>query len=117
MAEKLIGVCGIVCSECGAYLATKNSDEALRQKTAEEWSKAFGVPIKAESVSCVGCITPEGRHFQHCSECHIRACGEKKQVKNCGRCPEYACEKIRAFFDLVPAARAVLDGEHADAAS
>jgi hypothetical protein len=110
--NKLIGVCGIVCSECGAYLATKNNDEALRRKTAEEWSKTYKVDIKPESVYCVGCTTPEGRHFHHWSECEIRACGQKKGAKNCGHCPEYACEMINGLFKMVPAAKAVLDAEH-----
>jgi hypothetical protein len=110
--RKLIGVCGIVCSECGAYLATKNGDEALRKKTAEEWSKAYGVEIKPESVYCVGCTVPEGPHFHHCSECEIRACGLKKIVANCGRCPDYRCAAITGFFNMVPAAKAVLDAEH-----
>lgn len=113
MSEKqLIGVCGIVCSECGAYLATKNNDEALRKKTAEEWSKMFGVDIKPESIDCVGCTTPKGIHFSHCSECEIRACGQKKKVANCGHCPDYPCEKISGFFKMIPAAKAVLDAEH-----
>ena len=113
MSEKrLIGVCGIVCSECGAYLATMNNDESLRKKTAEEWSKMFGADIKPESIYCVGCITPKGKHFSHCSECEIRACGLKKKATNCGHCPDYPCETISGFFKMVPAAKAVLDAEH-----
>jgi hypothetical protein len=108
----LIGVCGIVCSECGAYLATKNNDEAMRKKTADEWSKMYGVDIKPEAIDCVGCTTPTGNHFHHCSECEIRACGQKKRVKNCGRCPNYACEMINGFFKMVPTAKTVLDSEH-----
>lgn len=109
--KKLIGVCGIVCSECGAYVATNNDDEALRRKTAAEWSRIYGVDIKPESVHCVGCTTPKGGHFHHCSECEIRACGLKKKVENCGHCLDYACEKISGFFKMVPAAKAILESE------
>jgi len=113
MGEKrLIGVCGIICSECGAYLATKNNDEAIRQKTAAEWSKMFGAEIPPESIACVGCITPQGTHFQHCAECDLRACAQKKGAANCGRCPDYPCQKITRFFKMLPAAKAVLDAEH-----
>lgn len=100
-----------MCSECGAYLATRNSDAALRKKTAEEWSKKYGVQISADDVFCVGCTSPGGPHFRHCSECEIRACGKSKNVANCGRCPDYACGTITGFFGVVPAARTVLDAE------
>ena len=108
---RLIGVCGIVCSECGAYLATKNGDEALRKKTAEEWSSKYGVELKPEQVYCVGCTTREGPHIGHCAECDIRACGFRKKVTNCGRCPDYPCATIAGFVEMVPAAKAVLDAE------
>jgi hypothetical protein len=112
MSEKpLIGACGIVCSDCGAYLATKHNDEAMSKKTAEEWSKMHDADIRPESVHCVGCITPEGRHFHHCSVCEIRSCGQKKKVKNCGRCPDYPCARINSFFKMVPAAKPMLDSE------
>jgi len=109
--KKLIGVCGIVCSECGAYLATKNNDETLRKKTAEEWSKMYGIKLKPEDIICVGCVVQKGKHIGHWSECEIHACGAKKKVKNCGRCPDYACERISGFFKMVPSARDVLDAE------
>jgi hypothetical protein len=109
--ERLIGTCGIVCSECGAYLATKNHDEPLRKKTAEEWSRTYSVEIRPESVHCVGCVAQEGRHFSHCAECNIRACGRKKGVANCGCCADYPCSAITAFFTMVPPAKAVLDAE------
>jgi len=109
--KKLIGMCGIVCSECGAYLATRNSDEALRRKTSEEWSKLFGVKVDPKDIVCVGCMAPKGKHFHHCSECEIRLCGVKKKVKSCGQCNLYVCGKLEGFFKMAPGAKAVLDEE------
>jgi hypothetical protein len=109
--KRLIGVCGIVCSECGAYLATKNNDEALRKKTAKEWSKMFGAEIKPSDIVCVGCVAPKGRHIHHCAECEMRACAQKKKLKNCGYCNLYACAKLEGFFKMAPGAKATLDGE------
>ena len=43
--NKMIGYCGLDCEKCDAYIATKNNDNELRAKTAEEWSKLNGVPI------------------------------------------------------------------------
>ena len=76
---RLIGVCGLTCSDCGAYLATKNNDEVLRAKTAEEWSKRYSVDLKPADIYCVGCIIPSGRHIGHCGECNIRACGQERR--------------------------------------
>ena len=40
--NKVLAYCGINCGGCGAFLATKNNDNAQRIKTAEEWSKQYG---------------------------------------------------------------------------
>jgi hypothetical protein len=114
--KKLTGACGIVCSECGAFLATKNNDPALRKKTAEEWSKMFNVDIKPESIDCVGCTTPAGPHFHHCSVCAIRACSRRKNIENCGRCPDYPCNTLDGVFKMVPEAKTTLDIERAASA-
>jgi len=108
---KMISVCGLVCSECPAYIAEKKNDAELRKKTAAEWSKMYGHSLKPEDIACVGCIVPKGKHIGHWSECEIRACGVKKGAKNCGKCPDYACGTITAFIKMAPQAKAVLDAE------
>jgi hypothetical protein len=108
--DKIIGYCGLICTECPAYLATKNDDDELRKKTADEWSKMFGADIKPENINCSGC-TNEGVKFHHCSECEMRACGMARGVKNCGHCDDYPCAKLDDFFGMVPSAKNVLDAE------
>jgi len=34
--KKHIAMCGLVCSQCDAYIATLNNDDKLRIKTAKE---------------------------------------------------------------------------------
>lgn len=108
--ERIVGFCGLVCSECPAYLATVNDDAELRSKTAAKWSEMYGSDIKPEAICCEGCGTP-GRKFHHCSECEMRLCGIAKGVKNCGRCKEYPCKTVKAFLKYVPDAKKVLDAE------
>ncbi len=108
MAE-IIGVCGITCSECPAYLAHKNDDDELRTKTAKEWSAQFDFEFTPEHINCVGCLEAEGPHIGHCSECEIRKCGQDRKVANCALCDEYACEKLVEFLKMVPAAKANLE--------
>jgi hypothetical protein len=31
-------------------------------------------------------------------------------VQNCAHCSDYACEKLRKFFEIVPQAKETLDG-------
>ena len=109
--DKIIGYCGIVCTECPAYLATTNNDEELRKATAEKWSEMYKSDIKPENIKCNGCTT-SGHKFHHCTECEMRLCGISKKVKNCGRCGDYPCDKITAFLKWVPDAKKVLDAEH-----
>ena len=45
---KIIGICGLICSECPAYIATKKNDDGERKKVAEIWSKEFSSDIKPE---------------------------------------------------------------------
>ena len=105
---KMLGICGIICTECPAYLATQKDDDAERKRVAEMWSKEFNADIKPEDINCDGCIS-EGRHIAHCSECEIRKCGMERQVTNCAYCELYACEKLTKFFEWVPDARIHLD--------
>ncbi|MGP8081004.1 MAG: DUF3795 domain-containing protein [Dehalococcoidales bacterium] len=105
----MISYCGLVCSDCGAYLSTKNNDNNLRKKQAEEWSKQFGNTINPEEINCYGCTSKGKLNFSYCSICEIRKCGQEKKVKNCAYCADYTCEKLDKFFTMVPAARATLE--------
>ena len=107
--EELIGICGLICSDCGAFIATQADDENLRQETAENWSMMYNADIKAAEINCDGCISSGNTHFSFCSKCEIRACGIERGVVNCAHCDQYACEKLEGFFGHASEARAVLD--------
>ena len=109
--SKIIAVCGIVCGECPALAATRNDDNALREKTAKEWSQMFNADIKPENINCDGCMPDTGKKFHHCTECEIRLCGIGKGLDNCSQCANYACSKLEEFFKMVPAAKETLDAE------
>lgn len=53
--NQLIGCCGLGCETCDARIATLTNDNALREKTAELWTKLNGVPITPEMINCIGC--------------------------------------------------------------
>jgi len=54
--EKMISRCGLVCTECPAYIATQEDDDKKREEVAELWSKQFKMDIKPKDVNCVGCL-------------------------------------------------------------
>jgi len=109
--ERIIGYCGLVCSDCSAYIATQANDRAALEEVAARWREKYNAPnMTVESVVCDGCLG--GKKVRHCGnwfECQIRACGMARDVANCGHCDDYACDKLQAFFQIVPDARTVLD--------
>jgi len=108
--ERMIAYCGLICTECPAYIATKEGDEKKAEETASQWSKDYGINVTTEDVWCDGCLV-EGKKCSHCAECEVRACGIKNNVKNCGRCGDFPCDTIENFFKIAPDVRSVLEGE------
>ena len=104
----MIAYCGLICTECPAYIATQENDNSKRAKTVKVWSKEFGVEIKPEDINCDGCLTDSGRLFNHCRVCEIRLCGQEKQIENCGYCSDFACQKLNFVFSAVPIAKKIL---------
>lgn len=107
--EKMLGSCGLNCKQCNAYIATKNDDMELRKSTAEEWSKLYKVELKAEHINCDGCTSGSERLLGHCSECEIRKCAQDKNVKHCGQCDDFGCERISGFLTMAPEAKVNLE--------
>lgn len=107
--EEIIAYCGIVCTECPAYIATQNDDPEALKRTAEKWSEEYQSDIKADDVICDGCLLGHTRYCSHCAECEIRACAIAKDMANCAHCDQYGCEKLTGFLQFVPTAKAKLD--------
>jgi hypothetical protein len=113
--ERMIAYCGLVCTDCPAYVATQAGDIAALKRVASQWREEFNSPdISVENIRCDGCLTDQGYKFGHCSQCPIRACGMERGVPNCGHCGDYACDQLQEFFGLVPEARTLLDSVHAE---
>jgi hypothetical protein len=99
MADEMIAYCGIVCTECPAFLAKKTDDNELRKKTVEKWS-TDEFPVTEENINCDGCLT-EGELFMFCNQCELRSCGKEKSVENCGWCMEYPCGKLEKVWEMM----------------
>ncbi len=107
--KKMVAFCGIVCSECKAFIATQENDDVKRREVAEAWSKAFGKEMKTEDINCDGCLTKGGQHIGYCNICEVRKCGMKKGVENCAYCVDYNCEILAKFLKSAPEAKNTLE--------
>ncbi len=107
--EKIIAVCGLDCAECPAYIAAMTNDQALRVKTAAEWSKSYGFDCTPEMVNCHGCLATDGVQIGHCAECAIRKSALAKGLKNCAGCPEFGCSTVSEMWKAAPQAKANLE--------
>lgn len=97
--------CGLNCSTCAIYMATRESDPAKRRIKREEIAAIiraeYGKDYTAEQVTdCDGCRTNTGRLFSGCTECQVRECARARKVDSCAFCPDYACDKLRGLMLL-----------------
>jgi hypothetical protein len=109
--KKMIAYCGLVCTDCGAFIATQKNDDKMRREIAAAWTAKYNHPFKPEDINCDGCLPDTPKTIGHLNICPVRKCGREKGVINCGWCPEYPCAKTDEFFKMVPDARKTLDAE------
>ena len=89
-----MSACGIVCSECGAYLAGQTSDPAVKQQVAAAWHDIFKFDVAPDALSCGGCLNMEAPAFATCQDCFVRQCVMAKGIAHCGVCDEYPCAEL-----------------------
>jgi len=104
----MIAYCGLNCSKCEAYLATRENNDRKREETARKWSKMYGADIKADQINCGGCKS-NGAKFFHCDMCEIRRCSSAKGLENCAACESYICDTLAGFIKLAPEAGLALE--------
>ena len=95
----MIAYCGLDCEKCDAKLATVNSDDNLREKTARLLSELNGIEITKEMINCMGCRSDGVKTYFCDSMCEIRKCAMTGAYKYCGECGKLeTCEKIKMII-------------------
>jgi hypothetical protein len=107
--HQLIAYCGLICTECPAYVATQVNDwETLEQGAAQAREQLGDPSITAEMGLCDGC-TGGGRLSACTADCEVRTCGVTRSVVNCAHCDDYVCDKLARLFEQIQGAQPVLD--------
>ena len=109
--KQQIAICGLDCEQCDAYIATRDNDQALRERTARLWSELNNATILPEQINCQGCRM-DGAKTVYCDHlCPIRQCAIAKGFETCGTCPEKeACPKVGAIWQTNQQAKINLEG-------
>ncbi len=111
-----LAYCGLECTECPAYKATKTGDRALQEKTAREWSVQFAPytgrnDLRAEEMVCDGCKAADERVFLGCRVCGMRTCARNQKFDTCAECGRFeSCESLNGFFTQAAEAKTRLTG-------
>ena len=103
MMNRQIAFCGLDCTKCDAYNATKNDDQSLRERTAKLWAELNHAPILPEHINCEGCRMDGVKSLFCSSLCEIRKCAVAKRMETCCVCPERdVCPKVNAIWQSNP---------------
>jgi Protein of unknown function (DUF3795) len=101
----MIAYCGLKCETCPIYLATREKDREkqrqMRESIVRQILKEYGMQCRVEDITdCDGCPTQGGRLFAGCRKCRIRPCARERGLENCAHCSDYACDKLKEFFNF-----------------
>jgi len=112
--DLMIAYCGLNCSTCPLHLATLETDishkREMRIEIACFCSEYYKMDMHPEDVNdCDGCRALTGNLFMGCAQCMIRKCVMEKRLESCAFCADYACELLKAHWQLDPAARLRLE--------
>lgn len=108
---KMIAYCGLICTDCEAYVATQANDLVTLEKLAARAREEFGMPdVTVEATMCDGCLSNSERMCGYCTQCQVRACAVGRGAVNCAHCDDYGCETLESFFAMAGEAQATLEG-------
>jgi hypothetical protein len=117
--DRMVALCGVICTDCPAYIATQADDRDALEQVLVHWREESNAPdITVEDIICDGCLTRDGRLNGYCQQCKVRSCAVVRDVTNCAYCAEYVCDELKrllricdrqeGFFGFARKARATL---------
>jgi len=112
--HELISYCGLVCTSCPIFVATRMSSPEEQARARREiyrvCTEQYKMEITLDDITdCDGCRTEGGRLFSGCKACGIRPCAREKNLESCALCPSFVCEKLETFLASEPSAKIRLE--------
>jgi hypothetical protein len=104
-----IAYCGLDCSGCDVYQATKLDSDDIRQKYADKVFSQFKIKIEPETINCHGC-RDERPKTGYCAMCEVRKCTIDRGLENCAYCEDYGCEKLTKVHGAMISVGKAVDG-------
>jgi hypothetical protein len=101
--DKIVSYCGLLCIGCPIFIATKETDRAIKAKMKIEIAKTcnqlYHTNYSAVDITdCDGCLSEINHLFPSCNDCRIRNCARIHQIPNCAYCEDYVCNTLEEFF-------------------
>lgn len=92
-SERIIAVCGLICSECDEFLASSDLEKAQR---ISDWYKKRNIDVKPEDIICLACRGDRAKHWS--PDCPIlKCCVDEKGLEYCYECDDFVCERLDEF--------------------
>jgi hypothetical protein len=110
----MLAYCGLDCSTCPLHLATLETDKSrqweMRADIARLCTEHYKMDVQPEDINdCDGCRAATGNLFTGCAQCRIRKCATGRHLESCAYCGDYACEILKAHWQLDPGAQVRLE--------
>ena len=104
-----IAYCGLDCSGCEVYQATKLDSDDRRKEYADKVFAQFKVTVEPATVNCHGC-RDERPKTGYCAMCEVRSCTIERGLENCAYCEDYGCEKLQKVHKAMISVGKTKDG-------
>lgn len=110
----MLAYCGLDCSKCPIYVATREKSRArrleMRIAIAKICTEHYGMLVPPEEINdCDGCRSASGRIFSRCANCAVRNCAGRKNIESCAVCRDWVCDNLLDMFMHDPCARKRLE--------
>jgi hypothetical protein len=94
MLNEMVAVCGVTCTLCPAFQATKSGEKSELEKVAVDWTAVSPKLFTSADIICDGCRV-DGRKSSFCTTCEILLCARSHSFVTCAHCPLAPCPKIK----------------------
>ncbi len=98
----MISVCGVICSECPAFVVGQSGDPAARERVAAAWHQLYGLNFGPEVITCGGCQGSDEALFFTSRKCVARRCCRSRTLSSCAACASRPCadlERAQSIWD------------------